>query len=159
MKISLWTPVNKHYCLTGATFMMTKKWSLWDADVCTSIMWVILVQGKCGILLSMELREWWPKCHLWFLWQCPWVHVIMSCLSVIPEEGSPSANHDGISLVRKLANWTYSSFFSATKNLQMKLKVWLLCLGCLSFSYFRGFLNSLNSSNYTFNHFALHYNL
>lgn len=27
------------------------------------------------------------------------------------------------SLVRKLVDWTYSSFFSATKNLQMKLKV------------------------------------
>lgn len=27
------------------------------------------------------------------------------------------------SLVRKLVDWTYSSFSSATKNLQMKLKV------------------------------------
>lgn len=158
MKISLWTPVNKHYCLTGVLHLWWQRnEALWDADVCTSIMWVILVQGKCGTLLSMELREWWPKCHLWFLWQCPWVHVIMSCLSVIPEEEVPLQIM--MAFVRKLANWTYSSFFSATKNLQMKLKVWLLCLGCLSFSYFRGFLNSLNSSNYTFNHFALHYNL
>ena len=52
------------------------------------------------------------------------------------------------SLVRKLVDWTYSSFFSATKNLHMKLKVWLLCLGFLLFSCFRGFFNSLNSPNY-----------
>lgn len=130
----LWIPVNKHDCLTGVVFITTKE-SRALTPWCSHSDCVVpfcnhgLREGLCDPGVTSDFAH----CNA-VTFQ---IHIIISCFSLIPGEGKFLCKwlSPFYLLERKPVDGTYSIFSpSATKNLQMKLK---LQLWCLIFSHHR----------------------